>query len=363
MRELYDRVVHRGDSGEVVPVGFTDCDAFYQAGKRQRMDGFDPQYRDIVDYIIKITHQIWEERSLGSLYDTYAEDIVMHFGSKDGYGRPSVIAGTLETLHSFPDRVLVGENIIWSGDCDEGFLSSHRILSHATNLGDSAFGPATGKRAVFRTIADCFVKDNYISEEWLVRDNLGLVLQLGLDPVEVASRTARGAKSPDFEIPAPSEPEIYRPVHSGFDAGDFCLEFLNQVHARKSIDQVDRFYAESIVTHTIANEDLPGRQRLKDWLVSFYASFPNAEVRVERVTVNQGPAPECWDAAVRFTITGINNARGYFGAATGRPVKILVITHLKIFREKIVEEWLVLDGLDVLRQMHISEDITPEHKD
>ena len=26
------------------------------------MEGFDPQYRDFVDYILKITHQIWEEK-------------------------------------------------------------------------------------------------------------------------------------------------------------------------------------------------------------------------------------------------------------------------------------------------------------
>ena len=40
------------------------------AGQRtMSMDGFNPRYRDFVDYIIGITHEIWEEKGIGKLYD------------------------------------------------------------------------------------------------------------------------------------------------------------------------------------------------------------------------------------------------------------------------------------------------------
>ncbi len=71
----------------------------------------------------------------------------MHTGSNHIKGIQSVISGTLQTLHSFPDRKLIGQNVIWSKDKKDGYLSSHRIMSTATNLRDSNFGPATNKKS------------------------------------------------------------------------------------------------------------------------------------------------------------------------------------------------------------------------
>ena len=39
--------------------------------KPSPMKGFAPQFQDIVDYIVKITHEIWEERGIGRLYEYY----------------------------------------------------------------------------------------------------------------------------------------------------------------------------------------------------------------------------------------------------------------------------------------------------
>ena len=77
---------------------------------------------------------------------------------------------------------------------DQRLLSSHRVLSTATNLGDSNFGPATGKKINFRTVIDCATTNNRIHEEWLVRDNLWIVTQLGLNPREVAKQMALNSK-------------------------------------------------------------------------------------------------------------------------------------------------------------------------
>ena len=69
------------------------------------------------------------------------------------------------------------------------------FLSTATNLGDSNFGPATGKKINFRTVIDCATTNNRIHEEWLVRDNLWIVTQLGLNPREVAKQMALNSKN------------------------------------------------------------------------------------------------------------------------------------------------------------------------
>ncbi|MDE3120357.1 MAG: ester cyclase, partial [Paracoccaceae bacterium] len=132
------------------------------------MKGFDPKFRDFPDYIIGITKEIWEDRGIATLHRYYAPDIVVRSPSGVVVGNAGVIAATMATLAEFPDRTLLGEDVIWSGTPEEGMLSSHRILSTATHLGSGAFGPATGRKLRYRIIADCHAIANQINDEWLI---------------------------------------------------------------------------------------------------------------------------------------------------------------------------------------------------
>ena len=42
--------------------------------KRQGMRGFDADYVDIVDYIVRCTHKIWEEKQVGLIYSHYGHN-------------------------------------------------------------------------------------------------------------------------------------------------------------------------------------------------------------------------------------------------------------------------------------------------
>ena len=57
-------------TGRVMQVERHDyTDLAPQNGKRtQPMRGFDPIYTDIVDYIVRCTHLIWDERDSGLIY-------------------------------------------------------------------------------------------------------------------------------------------------------------------------------------------------------------------------------------------------------------------------------------------------------
>ncbi|NNF90337.1 MAG: nuclear transport factor 2 family protein, partial [Boseongicola sp.] len=143
------------------------------------MRGFPNCFADPPDYILKITEEIWEGRDLRSLDRYYASDLPMRFASGLVRGNKAVIGGTLATLAEFPDRQLLGEDVIWSDDGEGGFLSSHRILTTGTHLGHGAFGPTTGRRFEIRAIADCAAREGAIYDEWLVRDVSGIARQLG----------------------------------------------------------------------------------------------------------------------------------------------------------------------------------------
>ena len=104
-------------------------------------------YLDIVDYIIRCTHRIWEERGIGLIYTHYAHNSVIHSGDAETYGREAVVVNTLQTLAAFPDRKLYGDEVIWSGDDEAGFHTSHLLTTISHNSGYSTYGPPTGRRA------------------------------------------------------------------------------------------------------------------------------------------------------------------------------------------------------------------------
>ena len=111
------------------------------------LKGFDPKYRDFPDYILGVTREVWEGRGVGTLRSFYAPDIVVRSPASVVVGNEQVIAATMATLAEFPDRELLGEDVVWCGTPDEGLLSSHRILSTATHAGDGAYGKASGRRS------------------------------------------------------------------------------------------------------------------------------------------------------------------------------------------------------------------------
>lgn len=354
--------VFYGNSDEVTPVGVYDYNDFsVQTKREQKMPGFDPKYRDFVDYIMRITHEIWEEKGIGVIYDTYHNNITMHCGSSNLVGIKDVISNTLQTLHAFPDRRLIGQNVIWSDYGAEGFLSSHRILSTATNLGDSNFGPATGKKINFRTTVDCATTNNRIHEEWLVRDNLWIVTQLGIDPHELAKKMAKAAaaKTPKLQtsyglcesMEGQYMPELYQAKDNS--VGEMILEMASHVYSYKYINEVKKYYHDNAVVHFICDKDLNGYDEIQGMIVSLLASVPNGSFEVERVTCNKRVGENGYDVAMRWRLRGVNEGIGFFGQPSGKPVEIMGINHLTVINGKVKEEWVTFDGLDVLRQMYM----------
>lgn len=355
-----EKCVYVGDSSLVTPVKNKDYNDYVALSKpRQELPGFDVQYHDFVEYIIGITHSIWEEKNIGVIYDTYSNNIVLHLGSFNANGLQGVIAGTLQTLFSFPDRRLIGQDVIWSEHGESGFLSSHRILSTATNLNPSSFGPATGKKVSFRTTVDCAAENNRIYEEWLVRDNLWIVRQLGFDPYDVARNLARGAmksgQAPYVHLGLSENkngqfsPDRY--VAQNNSVGEFILEALGQIYNYRLFGDVKKYYAEEAILHFICDQDLIGHNQIQGMLICLFSSFPNASFVVERVTCNALDGENNHSVAVRWRINGIHEGLGYFGSPSGKPVTVLGISHFTIRNNKITEEWFTIDGIDVLKQI------------
>ena len=317
------------------------------------MKGFDPKFRDFPDYIIGITKEIWEDRGISTLHRYYAPDIVVRSPASVVVGNQGVIAATMATLAEFPDRTLLGEDVIWSGTPEEGMLSSHRLLSTATHLGDGAYGKATGRKLVYRIIADCHARNNQIDDEWLIRDQGAIVRQMGWDPRDFARDQIAREGGPEKCVkplsPATDRPGPYTGRGNDNKWGAKLADLLTRIMGADmaAIGQVyDRAaqleYPGGITGHSWGDAD-------RFWM-PLRAAFPDAAFTIHHVIGRDDPQmpPR---AAVRWSLHGKHSGWGAFGAPTGAEVYVLGITHAEFGPWGLRRDYTLFDETAIWKQI------------
>lgn len=328
-----------------------------QGARRHDIPGFGEEYSDIVDYILRCTHRIWEQKDVGLIATHYAPDIVVHMMTGPVTGMDGVIAGTSRTLSAFPDRTLTGEAVIWSDEGEGAYLSSHRITSAATNLGTSELGPATGKRITFTTIADCLCKENLIIEEWLVRDYSAMALELGYHPRAVARNHAASDKtkggradwrnaamervqsSTATPFPAATLPDPEA------DPQAFAHSFFDSIVNHRRFGMTRSAYSPAAHWAGPGGRRLFGWGEIAGWFTALIGSFGDARIAVQHVAAVDDII------AVRWELAGTHDGGALYGAATNEPIYILAVTHWRIAHGIIVDEVTVFDEVALMRQM------------
>ncbi len=311
------------------------------------MAGFDPEFCDLDHFIRAITRRIWEERRIDDIRRYYAEPCVVETPSSVTTGVKDVIAGTKATLALFPDRRLLAEDIIQSGDAQGGYLSSHRIISTMTHLGEGAFGKATGRRVHVRTIADCVCKENRIIHEWLVRDQAAIAYHIGVKPRDLAQRwlDERGGWNKSV---APGPPAGYE-SHVG-------NESLAQGYAQAVHDFAERRCKIALAYDDAVHHIGPGGRTLfgHDEVASFwdqlFAALVVKSFTVEHLAL-QGGNGRADRVAFRWRAKALHQGAGPYGAPTGKPVEVMGINHVEFFRGRVLREWVLVDDVALWMQV------------
>jgi hypothetical protein len=266
------------------------------------MKGFDPRWRDFPDYIIGITKEIWEDRGIATLTKTYADRIPVRSPASVVVGNQGVIAATMATLAEFPDRTLLGDP-----ESGEGMLSSHRLISTATHAAPGAYGAPTGKRLVYRIIADCHARANAIDDEWLIRDQGAIVRQLGFE-LDAFARDQIAREGGPERCPKPFTPAIDVPGPYQGRGND------NEWGARLA-DTLTRIMGADFSV-----------------IPSAYDRAANLHHPGGAFGLSHGEADRFWmglRAAVRWSLDGVHSGWGRFGRPTQAPVHVMGITHVE----------------------------------
>ena len=159
-------------------------------GPPQALVGFDPDYKNIVDYIVRITHRIWEtdSREVEYIGETYSKDSRVFDDYGLQLGCEKIISDTHHTTGAFPDIILDAEEVIWAGDDSTGFHTSHLTRIIGTNTGISRYGEPKDKKISVMVIANCIALENEIFHEHVLYNTSAMLQQLDIDLWEEAER-------------------------------------------------------------------------------------------------------------------------------------------------------------------------------
>ena len=117
------------------------------------MRGFDEIYTDIVDSFVRCTHKIWDERDIGLIYSHYTHNCLLYGTTGTLYTREEVVRDTTQRLVSFPEHRGMATQVIWKGNEDDGFYTSHLVTGTGRHTQNGHLGSPTGRMADHRAAA------------------------------------------------------------------------------------------------------------------------------------------------------------------------------------------------------------------
>jgi len=318
------------------------------------MQGFAAEFRDLDHYIRVITDRIWEGRRIDDIRLYYSDPCTVETPLGVSTALEDVVTGTRATLAMFPDRRLLAEDVIQSGDAQGGFLSSHRIISPMTHVGDGGFGKATGRKVHARTIADCVCRGNRIVHEWLVRDHAAIALQIGSTPQALAQRwlNERGGWNKLAAGPAPAG------YASHISSDPMALRYASalQDFAQGKAGAIG-IYDEAAQQIGPGERTHYGQVEIDGFWRSVFGALKVSNFTTEHLVVQRdmprSGRPDRVALRLRAQTLHVGEGPGAtrYGAPTGRPVEVLGIVHAEFIQGRVIREWVLIDDVAIWMQV------------
>ena len=338
-----------------------DLKAADQGERVQPMRGFEETYVDIIDYIIRVTDRIWEDQDVGYIYDTYRAGCRVYDDGGMKHGVERVVEGTIASINAFPDSRHYADDIIWAGDEDQGFATSHRAINVGHHTGPWAYGPASGRKIHLWVIANCVSEENKIFEEWVLYNTCARLAQCGVDITTAARAYGNGEEFQPLSeremteverLQGGRKPQLYPTAtqRSGFDVEHMVRALFHDTFNRRDLSAVDRAYAPNVRWHGTSNREGYGRADVRAMARSLLATFPDLGLHVDEVYW-MGNDAEGYAASVRWTAVGTHRGHGLYGDPTGRRVHLWGLSQLYFDGDRIVEDWMLFNEFDVIAQL------------
>lgn len=313
------------------------------------MKGFDAEFHDLDHYIRVITDRIWEGRRIDDIRRYYGADCAVETPAAVSIGVDPVIDGTRATLVAFPDRRLLAEDVIVSGDDEHGFLSSHRIFSPMTHAGPGVFGPPSGRAVYARTVADCVCVNNRIVHEWLVRDQAAIARQIGRHERDLAQDwlDQRGRWDKPAMPPVPGSYVSF--IDTQAPAAAYA-DVLRRLWTTADVHGLARTHGANAIAALPGGLAAAGLPAIQGFWRDMTGALTDAHFQVEHLVANPRPG-RATVLAMRWRVQALHGGAGRYGLPTGRPVEVMGISHAEVEAGLVVREWHLIDDVAIWMQL------------
>lgn len=317
------------------------------------LPGFECRWRDPPDYILGITKEIWEDRRIDRLTEYYGDDLIVRSPASIVRGNMGIIAATQATLAEFPNRQLLGEDVIWCATGTDSFLSSHRLYCTAAHTHPGMYGAPTGRKLRYRILADCWCQGNAVHDEWLIRDQGAIVRQMGIDPKDWTRELIAREGGPDRCV-RPFTPEMnvagpYAGRGNDHAAGYELAGILTDIMAG-DLSVIPRHYDRACALAYPGHVTAYGTKAADRFWLGLRAAFPSAVFEIAH-QMGQDSHMMPPRAAVRWALQGRHDGPGPFGPPSGTDVYIMGITHAEFGPHGLRREWTLIDETAVWKQI------------
>jgi predicted ester cyclase len=333
----------------------------------QSLDGFEDIYTDIVDYIIRCTHRIWDERNIGLIYTHYTHNCTVYGTMGTVYNREEMVHDTIQRIVTMPERRGMGTQVIWKGNDVDGFYTSHFVTGSGRHSQSGQFGDATGRTFNTRTFADCMVFKNRIYREWIVGDTLALFRQLGLDPDAYATTIAKARHDKGltaFDIgenrrllgqyPPEAKPDL---SIASTEIEEHTINWLHEAFNKRMFGIMKDVYAPTVMYHGPLMREVTGAAGVLHQYLGLMGSVPDTAFLPQHICSVESEEGGV-KVALRWLIEGHHLGYGILkslGAPTGKALQIMGISHFHYKDGKIVDEWTLYDEMSLLMQVRLAQ--------
>lgn len=330
-------------------------------GPAQSLAGFDPEYRNIVDYIVRITYRIWETaaREVDYIGDCYADDSLVYDDYGLQTGNAKIIADTHHTTGAFPDIILDAEEVIWAGNDEVGFHTSHLTRIKGTNEGPSRYGAATGAEINVPVIANCVALGNDIFLEHVLYNTSAMLVQLGIDLWEEAERLAANPpagwpRTADIwnelrTVVSPPKPLFEADPIGDFDPDAFTRSLHDNVWNGDG-SAISGSYADNFPFEGTTERRFNGPSAYSDYIGELRAAFPDLRHQVDEVYW-MGNNEDGFLISTRWSAEGTHTGGGAYRTPTRAPCQIWGITQSQVKDGQVQREWQLFNELDLMMQI------------
>ncbi len=265
------------------------------------------------DIVMGSYERLWNQHNIDLAEEFYHPDYLSHdphlpeFRGVEGFRQ---LAGLYMT--AFPDLHFDVQEIISEGD-----IVASRYLFTGTHTGYMGDIPPTGKEVALPGLLIQRIADGKITEDWLGRDSLGSLQQLGL-------MAAAGDAMANKKI---------------------VLGAYDKVWNQHDLDAAAEFYHPDYVVYDPHTPEFRGVEGFREFAGAFMAAFPDNHMAVDAI-ISEG------DLVIsRYTFTGTHTGPLGDIPATGKHITVSGLVMQRIKDGKIAEDWPARDVLGMMLQL------------